>query len=77
MAQGAGAGGRPDAPIGLGVAGLGMAGAVMVRAAASHPGIKLLLLPIRMTPRETPSRATSTREPLRTSGKFARIPRSK
>ena len=29
------------APIGLGIAGLGMAGAVMVRAAAAHPGIKL------------------------------------
>jgi len=32
---------RPDAPIGLGIAGLGMAGAVMVRAAAGHPGITL------------------------------------
>jgi phthalate 4,5-cis-dihydrodiol dehydrogenase len=29
------------APVGLGIAGLGMAGAVMVRAAAAHPGIKL------------------------------------
>ena len=28
-------------PLGLGIAGLGMAGAVMVRAAAAHPGIKL------------------------------------
>jgi phthalate 4,5-cis-dihydrodiol dehydrogenase len=28
-------------PVGLGIAGLGMAGAVMVRAAAAHPGIKL------------------------------------
>jgi phthalate 4,5-cis-dihydrodiol dehydrogenase len=34
--------GAPNpAPIGLGVVGLGMAGAVMVRAAAAHPGIKL------------------------------------
>jgi len=32
---------RPDAPVGLGIAGLGMAGAVMVRAAAGHPDIKL------------------------------------
>jgi len=31
-----------DAPIGLGIAGLGMAGAVMVRAAAAHPGIKIV-----------------------------------
>ncbi len=30
------------APVGLGVAGLGMAGAVMVRAAAAHPGVKLV-----------------------------------
>jgi phthalate 4,5-cis-dihydrodiol dehydrogenase len=30
-----------DAAVGLGIAGLGMAGAVMVRAAAAHPGIKL------------------------------------
>jgi phthalate 4,5-cis-dihydrodiol dehydrogenase len=30
------------APIGLGIAGLGMAGAVMVRAAAAHPGVKLI-----------------------------------
>lgn len=29
------------APLGLGIAGLGMAGAVMVRAAAAHPGVKL------------------------------------
>ncbi|HEY2532366.1 MAG TPA: Gfo/Idh/MocA family oxidoreductase [Xanthobacteraceae bacterium] len=32
---------RAGAAIGLGIAGLGMAGAVMVRAAAQHPGIKL------------------------------------
>jgi phthalate 4,5-cis-dihydrodiol dehydrogenase len=32
----------PGAPLGLGVAGLGMAGAVMVRAAATHPGVKLV-----------------------------------
>ncbi len=32
----------PGAPIGLGVAGLGMAGAVMVRAAARHPGFRLV-----------------------------------
>jgi phthalate 4,5-cis-dihydrodiol dehydrogenase len=31
-----------NAPIGLGIAGLGMAGAVMVRAAAAHPGVKLV-----------------------------------
>jgi phthalate 4,5-cis-dihydrodiol dehydrogenase len=31
----------PAAPIGLGIAGLGMAGALMVRAAAAHPGIRL------------------------------------
>jgi phthalate 4,5-cis-dihydrodiol dehydrogenase len=31
-----------DAPIGLGIAGLGMAGAVMVRAAAAHPDIKVV-----------------------------------
>jgi phthalate 4,5-cis-dihydrodiol dehydrogenase len=30
-----------QAPVGLGIAGLGMAGAVMVRAAAAHPGIAL------------------------------------
>ncbi len=30
------------APVGLGIAGLGMAGAVMVRAAAAHPGVKLV-----------------------------------
>jgi phthalate 4,5-cis-dihydrodiol dehydrogenase len=30
------------APIGLGIAGLGMAGAVMVRAVAAHPGVKLV-----------------------------------
>jgi len=30
------------APLGLGIAGLGMAGAVMVRAAAAHPDIKLV-----------------------------------
>jgi phthalate 4,5-cis-dihydrodiol dehydrogenase len=29
-------------PVGLGIAGLGMAGAVMVRAAASHPGVRLV-----------------------------------
>ena len=29
----------PGAPFGLAVAGLGMAGAVMVRAAAAHPGV--------------------------------------
>ncbi len=28
------------APVGLGIAGLGMAGAVMVRAAAAHPGYR-------------------------------------
>jgi phthalate 4,5-cis-dihydrodiol dehydrogenase len=28
-------------PVGLGIAGLGMAGAVMVRAAAGHPGVKI------------------------------------
>jgi phthalate 4,5-cis-dihydrodiol dehydrogenase len=33
---------RPDSdPIGLGIAGLGMAGAMMVRAAARHPGFRL------------------------------------
>ena len=32
---------QAPAPIGLGIAGLGMAGAVMVRAAAAHPGIVL------------------------------------
>lgn len=31
-----------EAPIGLAIAGLGMAGAVMVRAAAAHPGVKLV-----------------------------------
>ena len=30
-----------QAPLGLGIAGLGMAGAVMVRAAAGHPGLRL------------------------------------
>ena len=29
-------------PVGLGIAGLGMAGAVMVRAAATHPGVRLV-----------------------------------
>jgi phthalate 4,5-cis-dihydrodiol dehydrogenase len=29
-------------PVGFGIAGLGMAGAVMVRAAASHPGVRLV-----------------------------------
>jgi phthalate 4,5-cis-dihydrodiol dehydrogenase len=37
----AGSAGEAGAPLGLGIAGLGMAGAVMVRAAAVHPGIKL------------------------------------
>src|SRR6202044_554585 len=32
----------PGAPLGLAIAGLGMAGAVMVRAAAVHPGVKLV-----------------------------------
>ncbi len=32
----------PGAPLGLAIAGLGMAGAVMVRAAAAHPGVKLV-----------------------------------
>ena len=32
----------PGAPLGLAVAGLGMAGAVMVRAAAAHPGVTLV-----------------------------------
>ena len=32
----------PAAPVGLAIAGLGMAGAVMVRAAAAHPGVKLV-----------------------------------
>jgi phthalate 4,5-cis-dihydrodiol dehydrogenase len=32
----------PGAPLGLAIAGLGMAGAVMVRAAAAHPGIKVV-----------------------------------
>jgi phthalate 4,5-cis-dihydrodiol dehydrogenase len=31
----------PATPLGLGIAGLGMAGAVMVRAAAKHPGVRL------------------------------------
>jgi phthalate 4,5-cis-dihydrodiol dehydrogenase len=31
----------PGSPVGLGIAGLGMAGAVMVRAAAAHPGVKI------------------------------------
>ena len=34
----------PGAPLGLAIAGLGMAGAVMVRAAAVHPGVKLVAL---------------------------------
>jgi phthalate 4,5-cis-dihydrodiol dehydrogenase len=36
-----GSAGGTGAPIGLGIAGLGMAGAVMVRAAAGHPGVAL------------------------------------
>src|SRR5580693_1012779 len=32
----------PGAPLGLAIAGLGMAGAVMVRAAAGHPDVKLV-----------------------------------
>jgi phthalate 4,5-cis-dihydrodiol dehydrogenase len=32
----------PGAPLGLAIAGLGMAGAVMVHAAAAHPGVKLV-----------------------------------
>jgi phthalate 4,5-cis-dihydrodiol dehydrogenase len=32
----------PGAPLGLAIAGLGMAGAVMVRAAAANPGVKLV-----------------------------------
>ncbi len=32
----------PDEPLRLAIAGLGMAGAVMVRAAAAHPGVKLV-----------------------------------
>jgi phthalate 4,5-cis-dihydrodiol dehydrogenase len=32
----------PGAPLGLAIAGLGMAGAVMVRAAMAHPGVKLV-----------------------------------
>ncbi len=32
----------PGAPLGLAIAGLGMAGAVMVRAAAAHSGVKLV-----------------------------------
>ncbi|MFZ2066814.1 MAG: Gfo/Idh/MocA family oxidoreductase [Xanthobacteraceae bacterium] len=35
-------GGLSEAPIALAIAGLGMAGAVMVRAAAAHPGVKLV-----------------------------------
>ena len=31
----------PGVPLGLAIAGLGMAGAVMVRAAAAHSGVKL------------------------------------
>src|ERR1700675_3514908 len=32
----------PGAPLGLAIAGLGLAGAVMVRAAAAHPGVTLV-----------------------------------
>jgi phthalate 4,5-cis-dihydrodiol dehydrogenase len=32
----------PGVPLGLAIAGLGMAGAVMVRAAAAHPGVKVV-----------------------------------
>ena len=32
----------PGAPLGFAIAGLGMAGAVMVRAAAAHPGVKVV-----------------------------------
>ena len=32
----------PGAPLGLAIAGLGMAGAVMVRAAAAHPGVTIV-----------------------------------
>src|SRR5580698_9985592 len=32
----------PGAPLGVAIAGLGMAGAVMVRAAAAHPGVKVV-----------------------------------
>src|SRR5579863_3661710 len=35
-------GGLTEAPIALAIAGLGMAGAVMVRAAAAHPGVRLV-----------------------------------
>jgi phthalate 4,5-cis-dihydrodiol dehydrogenase len=42
------------APLGLGVAGLGMAGAVMVRAAATHPGVKLVAA---ADPHEAPRKA--------------------
>jgi len=41
MPQAPGSSGASAAPLGLGIAGLGMAGAVMVRAAAGHPGIVL------------------------------------
>ena len=41
MAAGSASRSAADAPLGLGIAGLGMAGAVMVQAAAAHPGIKL------------------------------------
>jgi phthalate 4,5-cis-dihydrodiol dehydrogenase len=44
----------PGAKLGLGVAGLGMAGAVMVRAAAGHPGIKLCAA---AEPHDTPRKA--------------------
>ncbi len=44
------------APIGLGIAGLGMAGAVMVRAAAAHPGVKLVAA---AEPHDTPRAAFS------------------
>ena len=46
--------GAPGAPLSLGIAGLGMAGAVMVRAAAAHPGIKLCAA---ADPHEAPRRA--------------------
>jgi len=42
------------APVGLGIVGLGMAGAVMVRAAASHPDIRLCAA---ADPHEAPRRA--------------------
>jgi phthalate 4,5-cis-dihydrodiol dehydrogenase len=41
MAPGSAGTPAPGARIGLGIAGLGMAGAVMVRAAAAHPGVAL------------------------------------